>query len=42
MLPKDRESFITAVSSWETPVSLYQMKDERIRFEVREEPIEKY
>ena len=31
--PEDSERIIAAVSNWATPVSLFQMRDERIRFE---------
>jgi hypothetical protein len=34
-----REHLIAAVSNWETPVSRFQMRDERIRFEVTTEPL---
>jgi Protein of unknown function (DUF2971) len=33
-----REHLIAAVSNWETPVSRFQMRDERLRFELTTEP----
>jgi hypothetical protein len=41
ILPENRARIIAAVSNWETPVSLFQMKEERIRFELTVESIEK-
>ena len=39
MPPENRESIIKAVAKWEPPVSLFQMRDERVRFELTAEPI---
>jgi hypothetical protein len=39
MSPEDRKRIIELLASWEAPVSLFQMRDERIRFELKEEPI---
>jgi len=36
---ESRERIIAAISNWETPVSRFQMRDERIRFELTTEPI---
>jgi hypothetical protein len=41
MSPEDRDRIIGVVSNWETPVSLFQMRDERFRFELITEPIAK-
>jgi hypothetical protein len=34
MPSENRESIIAAVAKWETPISFFEMKDERIRFEL--------
>jgi hypothetical protein len=39
MPPEDRERIKAIVASWETPISLFRMRDERIRFELTAEPI---
>lgn len=39
ILPEDRERIIATVSHWEPPVSLFKMRDERIRFELTAEPV---
>jgi hypothetical protein len=36
---ESRERIIAAISNWETPVWRFQMRDERIRFELTTEPI---
>jgi Protein of unknown function (DUF2971) len=36
---ESRSGIIAALSNWKTPVSLFQMRDERIRFELATEPI---
>jgi Protein of unknown function (DUF2971) len=37
--PEDRKRMIGIVGSWESRVSLFQMRDERIRFDLTAEPI---
>ena len=39
MLPEDRKRIIELVASWGAPVSLFQTRDCRIRFELADEPI---
>ena len=39
MPPENRKRIIDMVATWEAPVSLFQMRDERIRFELTAEPI---
>jgi len=39
ILPEDRQRIIGLLDRWEAPVSLFQMRDERIRFELTAEPI---
>ncbi len=39
MLPEDRRRIIDILAGWGTTVSLFQMRDERIRFELTAEPI---
>jgi len=37
---ESRERIIAAISNWKTPVSLFQMRDERIRFELTAEAVQ--
>ena len=39
MLPENRKRIIEILARWEAPVSLFQMRDERIRFELTAEQI---
>ncbi len=39
MLPEDRERIRDILAAWETPVSLFQMRDERIRYELTVEQV---
>jgi hypothetical protein len=39
ILPQDRERIKAILATWEAPVELFQMKDERIRFELTAEKI---
>jgi hypothetical protein len=41
MLPEHREHIKAILATWESPVELFQMKDERIRFELTAEEISK-
>jgi hypothetical protein len=39
MLSEDRERIRDILAAWETPVSLFQMRDERIRYELTVEQV---